>query len=217
MNTEKLLLKYKSTNRLKAFQDRLILHFNRQALRLGNPVSCTFKNVIYKIDAILQDTENFKACDFCRDVIFSGDLIEVESYHLCESCYSDNYTSCASCQCDVYTGGGDYHILNECEVYCEDCYFKELENIYNSHEIKNKLLKDLQDKLVNVTYKKLESIQFKIDTHFWQVEKHSSYYRLGSWGANCWIDIGQSEVNLLKAIDYKLGHNESLLTRIDLE
>jgi hypothetical protein len=91
-----------------------------------------------------------------------------------------------------------------------------LENIYKKHEIKNKLLKDLQDKLVNVTYKKLESVQFKIDTHFWQVEERSGYYHLGSWGANCWIDIGQSEVNLLKAIDYNLGRNESLLTRIDV-
>jgi hypothetical protein len=217
MNTEKLLLKYKSTNRLKDFQGKLILHFQRQALIFGNPISASFKNVIYRIEDILQDTENFEACDFCNDVIFSGDLIEVESYSLCESCYSENYSQCESCQCDVYRESENYHVLYECEVYCNECYFKELENIYKKHEIKNKLLKDLQDKLVNVTYKKLESIQFKIDTHFWQIEKHSSFYRLGSWGANCWIDIGQSEANILKAIDYKLGHNESLLTSIDLE
>lgn len=215
MNTEKLLLKYKSTNRLKGFQDKLVQHFKRQALIFGNPISASFKNVIYRIDDILQDTENFKACDFCDDVIFSGDLIDVESNHLCESCYSENYSQCESCQCDVYRD--DVHVLYECDVYCEECYFKELEVIYSKHEIKNKLLKDLQDKLVNVTYKKLESVQFKIDTHFWQVEKHSGYYRLGSWGANCWIDVGQSEANILKAIDYKLGHNESLLTRVDLE
>ena len=215
MNTEKLLSKYKSTNRLKDFQGKLISHFQRQALIFGNPVSCGFKNVIYRIDDILQDTENFKACEFCNDVIFSGDLIDVESYKLCESCYSENYNQCESCGCAVYRD--DIHVLYECDVYCKECHFKELENIYKKHEIKNKLLKELQDKLVNVTYKKLESIQFKIDKHFWQVEKHSSFYRLGSFCANCWIDIGQSEVNLLKAIDYHLGHNESLLTRIDTE
>jgi hypothetical protein len=217
MNTEKLLLKYKSTNRLKDFQGKLMLHFQRQSLRLGNPISCAFKNVIYRLEDILHNAENFEACAFCDDVIFSGDLIDVESNKLCESCYEENYIQCESCQCDVYTGGGDYHVLYECDVYCNDCYFKELENIYKKHEIKNKLLKDLQDKLVNVTYKKLESIQFKIDTHFWNIEKHSSFYRLGSWGANCWIDIGRNQSNLLKAIDYKLGHNELLLTRIDLE
>ena len=217
MNTDKLLQKYKSTNRLKDFQVRCISHFNKQALILGNPISCAFKNVIYGIDDILQDTDNFKACEFCGDIIFSGDLIEVEFYSLCESCYSENYMTCESCGCDVYTGDGNYHVLYGCEVYCEDCYFKELESIYKKHEVKNKLLKELQDKLVNVTYKKLESIQFKIDAHFWSIEKHSGYYRLGSWGANCWIDIGQSESNLLKAIDYHLGHNESLLTRIDID
>lgn len=215
MNIEKFLKRYQSTNRLKDFQGRLISHFQKQALVFGNPISASFKNVIYGIDDILQDTENFKACDFCNDVIFSGDLIEVESHFLCESCYSENYYQCESCQCDVYRD--DIHVLYECEVCCEDCYFKELENIYKKHEIKNKLLKELSDKLVNVTYKKLESIQFKIDNHFWQIEKHSGFYRLGSWGANCWIDIGQNESSLLKAIDNRLGHNESLLTRIDTE
>ena len=215
MNTDKLLQKYKSTNRLKDFQVNCISHFNRQALRLGNPISCAFKDVIYRIDDILQDTNNYIECEFCGYKFFNGDLIECEGYNLCDSCYFENYMTCKSCGCDVYRD--NIHVLYECEIYCKDCYFKESENIYKKHEIKNKLLKELQDKLVNVTYKKLESIQFKIDNHFWQVEKHSSFYRLGSWGANCWIDIGQSEANLLKAIDCKLGCNESLLTRIDTE
>lgn len=215
INTEKLLQKYQSTNRLKGFQEGLIKHFKTQALTFGNPISCSFKNVIYCIDDILSDTENFIECEFCGDKFFSGDLIEVGEYKLCEECYNANYKQCESCQCDVHND--DIHILYDCDVYCEACYFKELETIYSKHEIKNKFLKELQEKLATVTYKSIEKTQFKIDGNFWQIEKHSSFYRLGSWGANCWIDIGKNESNLLKAIDYKLGHNESLLTRIDIE
>jgi hypothetical protein len=34
-------------------------------------------------------------------------------------------------------------------------------------------------------------VQFKIEENWYSIEKHSGFYRLGSWDANCWIDIGK--------------------------
>ena len=64
----------------------------------------------------------------------------------------------------------------------------------------------------------LFKVEFKIDGHRWDIESYAKgNYQLGSWGANCWVDIGNCEADLLKAIDYNLGNNWEKLTAIYLD
>ena len=103
----------------------------------------------------------------------------------------------------------------EDEVYCEGCYFEAKQKIYKSHKIINPLLKKLVDIITDYN---LSEVEFKIDGDLWAVESYSrGFYRLGSWSANCWVDIGNNKADLLRAIDYNLGDNRDKLTNIFLD
>ena len=88
----------------------------------------------------------------------------------------------------------------------------------------NKLIKrgnisELENKLAGIIADyDLFKIEFKIEGHRWNIESYAGRnYRLGSWGANCWVDIGDCKDDLLRAIDYNLGDNRDKLTAIYLD
>jgi hypothetical protein len=63
----------------------------------------------------------------------------------------------------------------------------------------------------------ISDIEFKIEKNYFSIEKYSGkYYRLGSFGANAWIDIGENIEDLIKAIDFNLGARRDLLTAINI-
>jgi hypothetical protein len=212
MYTEKLIDKYKTSDNLKYFQEKIVNRFSKQKLIFGNKISISQKNLVYKIDDILSDSDNFQECEFCNNVIFSGDIREINGNLLCENCISENYSTC-NC-CGEYIYNDDVKILEE-ECFCDDCYFEEKENCYKNHKIENVLLINLISIIGKVNFENLKNYQFKIDENYFSLEKHNKYFRLGSWTANCWIDIGKQEENLLKAISYNLGDNINLLTEIN--
>jgi len=88
----------------------------------------------------------------------------------------------------------------------------------------NKLIKrgnisELENKLAGIIADyDLFKIEFKIEGHRWNIESYAGRnFRLGSWGANSWVDIGNCEGDLLQAIDYNLGNNRDKLIAIYLD
>jgi len=210
MLQEKILKKYNSEGKLLELQEKLL----KRKFLFGNRISIARKNILKCIENILYNENDFINCDFCNKK-FSEVLLykNIEAqYNLCEDCYNNNYMNCEKCGIDVYNE--NIHVLED-SCYCEDCYFEVKQEVYHNHIIKNDLLQKLNEKIKDYDIYKLE---FKIEKHYYSIENYAgNNFRLGSWNANSWIDIGNNKKDLIKAIDFNLGNNRNLLTGITID
>ena len=188
----------------------------QKKLIFGNKIQLAELNILSVIDTIKNDTEYFKKCDFCQDNFSITKLTKIDSDYVCENCIDNNFGNCESCGDYVFTGNFDYYSI-DCDVYCKKCYFEARRELYHNHKILSPLLIKLNDTIDLKKYKDYEliKIDFKINNNLYSIESYAkNYFRLGSWSANSWIDIGNNKDDLLKAIDYNLGNNRSSLTKI---
>lgn len=207
--------KLKNRQGIRTLQNKIKNRLDNRQLTIGNRLQLAEIKILDIIDDILLEGE---PCQFCNKVYPVIDLTEVQGDKLCEECISDNFSYCSACGDYIYNES--IHILQD-DIYCNDCYFLEKQELYNNHTIKNKKLIALSRlfrlKNKSINFKDLLIYYFKIDSHIWSIENYtSSNFRLGSWGANSWIDIGNNENSLLKAIDFNLGSNRDKLTDIQI-
>ncbi len=207
--------KLKNRHNITDLQDKITNRLYSRGLKTGNKIQLAELKIINTIGNILLEG---KVCQFCGKTYPIIDLQEIDGDKICQDCIDNNFSYCSACEGYVYND--NIHFLNN-EVYCPDCYFLEKQNLYNSHVIKNKKLKALARlfRLKNrqINCKDLLIYNFKIDSHLWSIENYAdNNFRLGSFGANNWIDIGNNENSLLRAIDYNLGHNRDKLTDITI-
>jgi hypothetical protein len=205
---EKILKKHNTESELKDFQTKLL---GRRPI-FGNRISIARKNIFDLIGDILNNEEGFIKCDICGEKFSLIDikLEAIDGLNLCESCIDNNYTIC---DCGQLVDNDNIKIFND-TGYCDKCYFIEKQEAYNKHKINNPLIKKLLPILENYD---ICDIEFKIDGYKYNIENYAGdNYRLGSFSANSWLDIGNIEGNLLQAIDFNLGKNSDKLTAIYL-
>lgn len=206
---EKILKKYNTESDLKEFQTKL---FSKRLI-FGNKISISKKLIYDTINCILDDDEGFIECNICGEKFSLVDikLNALDGMNICESCIESHYTYC---DCGKLIDNEELYIFND-TAYCKECYFIEKQEVYNSHKIKNPLIKKLIE-LPESDYN-IFKLEFHIDNHIFTIYKYSGdNFRLGSFGGNQWIDIGNIEGNLLQAIDFNLGKSEKL-TRIIID
>jgi hypothetical protein len=202
---EKILKKYSTESDLKELQTKL---FSKRLI-FGNKLSISKKLIYDTINYILDDTEGFIECSICGGKFSLAGINVINEMNICESCMENDFISC---DCGKLVHIDNVHIFNN-TGYCKECYFLEKQEAYNSHKIQNPLIKKLIE-LPESDYN-IFNLEFHIDKHIFTIDKYSgNNYRLGSFGGNQWIDIGNIEGNLLQAIDFNLGDNTAKLTRI---
>lgn len=195
------------------FEDKIKIRLNKNKLQFGNKLQLAEIKILNLISDLKYNEDKFISCDFCNDKISLLDIRQLEGYDLCDNCINNNYMICNDCGEFVYNE--DIQILDN-EIYCKKCYFKVKQEIYKEHKIVNPLLKKLQEILTDDI--DLFKIEFKIDKNLYNIEIYSgSCYRLGSFNANCWVDIGNNKQDLIRAVDYNLGNNRDKLTAIYLD
>lgn len=203
---------------IRDLQSKIINRLSKNKLKIGNKLQITEARILNVIERILSEGE---ACEFCDNLYPIIDLQIIEGYKLCSNCIADNYSICDSCGDYVYNDS--LYVLYDCQVYCQDCYFIEKQTLYDKHIIKNKKLKALS-RLLNIKNRnknkypdELSRYYFKIDKHLFSIERYANNsFRLGSFGANAWIDIGNKYNSLLRAIDYNLDINRCKLIDISI-
>ena len=205
---EKLLKKVNLTHYENSIKNRL----EKNNLTFGNKIQITELKILSVIDDLKNDKNNFIECSFCQEKFSIIHLQKIDNNDICEKCIDENYRNCYSCG-DYICDNDDVNYFNE-ECYCKECYFKARQAEYDNHVIENPLLKKLSE-LKDID---LFEVEFKIDKHYWNIECYAGKnFRLGSWGANSWLDIGNVKKSLLKAIDYNLENNSDKLTAIYLK
>jgi len=178
-------------------------------LIFGNKIQLAELNILSLIEEIKTNEEYFKTCEFCQENFSIDSLHEIDDSCLCQECIDNYYSICEECGELVYND--DIQYFNE-NGYCEECYFEVKQEAYKTWKIKNPLLVKLNKLIGNLDIYKIE---FTIDNHLWSIENYSGdNFRLGSFGANGWIDIGNCKDDLIKAIDYNIGINLVKLNRI---
>jgi hypothetical protein len=178
-------------------------------LIFGNRVQLAEIKILSLIEDLKYNEDFFQACEDCQDKFSITELQKVDNCLYCENCISENFYSCAGCGELIYND--DIHSFED-SGYCKDCYFEVKQQAYKSHEIVSPILQKLARSISRFN---LKEIEFKIDGHFWSIENYSQEnFRLGSWGANSWVDIGNCEADLLRAIDFNLGSTWEKLTNI---
>jgi hypothetical protein len=209
---DRILEKHKN---ITEFRDKILARLNKNKLLVFNKIQISELKVLEKIEGILDDLIE---CEFCREKFVIDDLFELERYRLCQNCISENYSWCEVCNEAVYNE--EIFTLKD-SIYCKDCYFEVKQEEYHNHKIKsnliNKLIGDLDILNKKITYNDLADIEFRIEGDLYSIESGLGFYRLGSWSANFWLDIGNNEADLLKAIDYNLGKNIDKLTNIYID
>jgi len=193
-------------------EKRIAGRLGRGQLLFGNRLQLAEIKILSLIREIKENEDYFQECNFCRDKFSIADLKEVEGDLICDNCISENYFSCENCGDLIYNEN-----IKEFDgdLFCESCYFEVKQKAYKSHKIISHLLIKLAE--VEPGYN-LSEVEFKIEGNLWQIEIYSrGYYRLGSWGANSWVDIGSCKDDLIKAIDYNLGSGRDKLTAIYLD
>ncbi|KKM82811.1 hypothetical protein LCGC14_1315630 [marine sediment metagenome] len=206
--------KLKARHEIRDLRDKIKFRLNDRILKIGNKIQLSEIKIIQIINGIILEG---KACEYCNDLYPEIDLREVKGDILCEKCIDDSFSYCD--ECNDYEYRDKINILND-EFFCEECYYLEKQDLYSIHIIKNKKLKALarlfKIKHIELNYKNLKLYTFTIDKNLWNIETYANNcFRLGSWGANSWIDIGKHEIDLLGAIDYNLGYNRDKLTKIN--
>jgi hypothetical protein len=202
---DKLIKKGNITELEKKLTGRLA----RGQLVFGNRLQLAEIKILNLIEDLKYNEDYFQECGNCGDKISVANLTEIDHSLYCENCISENFNFCEDCGELVYND--DIHYFDEAG-YCEACYFEAKQKAYKDHKIVNPLLQELAGKIVD-----LSKVEFKIDKNLWQIESYAKgYFRLGSWGANSWIDIGNCREDLIKAIDFNLGNNRDKLTDIIL-
>jgi len=207
--------KLKNKGGIRALQDKIKNRLDTRDLKFGNNIQLAEIKILDIIDNILLEGE---ACQYCNEVYPIIDLQEIDGDKICQECIDNNFSYCSACGDYVYNES--IHILDD-DIYCKECYFLEKQELYNAHVIKNKkliaLTKLFKIKNKQINYKDLLVYNFKIDKDLWSIENYAdNNFRLGSWGANSWIDLGNNEKSLLQAIDYNLGNNRDKLTDIKI-
>lgn len=212
LTKEKILSKYTSENKIKNLQNKLIKR--QRYFIFANKTSLSIKKVYESVTDILQNENNFIQCELCQENFSPVKVTENFDNDLtvCYNCQDNYYSYCQGCHEPIHCDDNN-HIIN-CDSYCEDCFFEKKEIIIDNWCIKNKKLKALQRlfeiKKLQVNYKNLSQYNFKISNYFFTIEKHIDFFRLGSWGANCWKDLCKTENNLLKAIDWCLVYYKTV-------
>ena len=192
-------------------ENKLAGRLARGQLIFGNKLQLAEIKILNLIEDLKYNEDYFKECENCRDKFSLENLTEVEGGLYCENCISENFYSCEGCGELVYNE--DLHSF-EAGGYCEACYFKVKQEAYKEHKIVNPLLRELEEISCEVD---LFEVEFKIAGYLYSIESYAwGSYRLGSWGANFWVDIGNCKDDLLRAIDYNLGNKRGELTNIYL-
>jgi hypothetical protein len=196
---------------ISEFESKVLARLERGRLLFGNKLQLAEIKVLNLIEDLKYNEDYFKTCEGCSNKFSIVELQEVDNSLYCDNCISENFYSCENCGDLVYNE--DIYTLNEAG-YCKECYFKVRQEVYHNHKIINPLIKKLNE---NIARFNLKEIEFKIGGNLFSIEIYGGkFYRLGSWGANSWVDIGNSEADLLKAIDYNLGTGRDKLTNIFL-
>jgi len=207
---DKLIKMGNITQLEKKILDRLY----RVKLIFGNSIQLAEINILKAIDDLKFNEEYFKKCEGCQDIFSITDLTEINEILYCQDCIGNDFIICETCGDYVYYE--DINVLNEIG-YCEACYFKARQVEYKNHIIVNPLLWELS---YNLTYDNFSiyDLEFKIAGDLYSIETYAGEnFRLGSWSANNWVDIGNCADDLLKAIDYNLGNTRDKLTAIFLK
>lgn len=200
-----------SKGNITDFETELFRRLVRGQLIFGNKIQLAEIKILNRINDLKFNEEFFQECEGCKDKISITELTKIDNYLHCENCITNDFYSCEKCGEFIYN---DDIIAIDASGYCETCSFEVKQELYHSHKIINPLIKKLAEIITDYN---LSEVDFKIEGHLWAVECYSrGYYRLGSWGANCWVDIGSNKVDLLRAIDYNLGDNRVKLTNIFL-
>lgn len=204
--------KLSEKNNLTEFENKIAARLKRGRLLFGNKLQLAEVKILNLIDDLKYNEEFFQECYSCQDKISIIKLIKIDNCLYCDNCISEKFTSCSICGDYIYND--DIQVF-EGDVFCDVCIFEAKQKAYNEHKILNPLLILLQEGFKSID---LTTLEFKIGGHIWSIEKYSgNNYRLGSWGANSWVDIGDCRKNLLQAIDYYLGKNRNKLTNIYLK
>ena len=204
---EKLLKKVNLTQYENQIKNRL----EKNNLTFGNKIQITELKILSVIDDLKNDKNNFIECSFCQEKFSIIHLQKIDNNDLCENCIDENYRNCYSCGDYIYNENVNY--FND-ENYCKECYFKARQVEYNTHVIENPLLKKLSE-LKDID---LFEVEFKIENNYYTIECYAGKsFRLGSFSANTWLDIGNLKKSLLKAIDYNLKNNSDKITAIYLK
>lgn len=209
--TEDKLLEY--TGSLTRLKDKIITRGIKQRLILGNKFTLGYLNVINKIDNVLSNEDNFLTCEYCQKDFNKDNIIVIDEDNLCEDCIDNNFYICEDC--GKYIDNTNIYSFND-SGYCKKCYFIQKQEAYFNHVLKNKKLKALKRYCQKNKSYDITQAYFKIDKYEWSIENHSKAYRLGSWSANSWFDIGDNIQYLLEAIEFNLGYNIDKLTDISL-
>jgi hypothetical protein len=193
------------------FEDKILARIQRRQLIFGNRLQLAELKVLSLIDNLKNDEDSFLSCYNCEDKITITELTNISGDLYCNNCIGENFTNCNDCGDFVYNE--DIHSL-ENDIYCQECYFKAKQKVYHNHKIKSALLLKLADIISDYD---IFGIEFKIDKHLYSIDSYAQgSYRLGSWSANSWVDIGNNKADLIKAIDYNLGDNKNKLSNIFL-
>lgn len=211
-----MLEKLSKKSNISELETKILARIKKNNLIFGNRIQLAEIKIITLLNDLKYNESYFKDCYSCGDKISILDLKEINGELYCDSCISDRFYSCENCGELIYND--DIQVL-ENSGYCQECYFEVKQDIYKNHKIKSnlilQLIKDLEILNKKVCYNDLKDIDFKIDGTIYNVEKYAyNSFRLGSFIDNFWIDIGNCETDLLKAIDYNLGDNRDKLTNI---
>lgn len=188
-------LKHKIQNRLEA-----------RDLIFNNKIQLSELKAIKDINEYINSLELVN-CDICCEDTRIDNISNINDLKVCNSCIDKYYLYCEKCSNLIHED--DIKFIND-DMYCEKCYFKALQIEYKNHDIKLtkvKVLKRLlKSKRLEVNFNNLKDIDFTINGYTYNIEKSQFGYRLGSWTANQWLDIGNIEYDLLNAIDYHLSY-----------
>ena len=194
-----------SKGNITEVEDKILTRLKRGRLQFGNRLQLAEIKILTLINDLKFNEDFFKECEGCQDKISITGLTMVDNSLYCENCISEKFYSCENCGDLIYNE--DIHTIDS-KGYCQECYFKVKQKIYHTHKIITPLIKKLGDIIIDYD---IFTIEFKIDKHLYSIECYSNgSYRLGSWGANSWVDIGNSKDDLLRAIDYNLGVDNKL-------
>jgi len=196
---------------MEELYNKILKTMNGKKLYFGNKISIAKIKILNAIDDIINNEENFIICDICGEKYSISEIsldFEVTGDKICQNCIDNYYTYCNECGKPIYTEGQDYHIIDD-DLYCEDCFFEVKEDLIKNTDLIDKKLialnRLLKIKKLKVNYDNLKDYSFKIDKHDFNVEVYGDgYIRLGSWGANYWVDLCNNESYILKAIQYLL-------------
>ena len=204
-----MLNKIINCGNITELENKILTRLKNNQLIFNNKIQLSELSVLKLIDTIKNNKNYFKKCYLCGEKFSIINLTDIDKDLYCNNCIENHFYNCETCGDYIYND--DIHSFNN-SGYCQECFFEAKQETYHHHKIINILLLKLNDKIKDYNF---NGIDFKIEGHLYSIEMYAkNNFRIGSFYANTWIDIGNNKKDLLKAIDYNLGINRDLLTNI---